>query len=216
MKNHYKILGVTPDSSQAEIKKAYKLLAVKHHPDKNNGDRHSEERFKEIAEAYHILYDDERREAYDFEKKYNRPKVGSQDITSTTFLNLIRRIKNRIFHAGGHIDENALFKLLSEILSEKNIELMVKSDDLATNSLIIDETIVSSIFLSYSHKAIIYNKLTKLADNNPWFLEKIPAVENDSTTNIHNTANKKAETPYAALAVFFILLGICIFLILVV
>ena len=51
-KDYYKILGVSKSAGQDEIKKAYRKLAVKYHPDKNKGDKKAEERFKEVNEAY--------------------------------------------------------------------------------------------------------------------------------------------------------------------
>ena len=53
-KDYYKILGVNKDASQDEIKKAYRKLAIKYHPDKNPGDKKAEEKFKEAAEAYEV------------------------------------------------------------------------------------------------------------------------------------------------------------------
>ncbi|MFW6257313.1 MAG: DnaJ domain-containing protein, partial [Prolixibacteraceae bacterium] len=64
-KDYYKILGVSKDASQEEIKKAYRKLAVKYHPDKTKGDKQAEERFKEIGEAYAVLRDPEKRKKYD-------------------------------------------------------------------------------------------------------------------------------------------------------
>ena len=64
-KDYYKILGVEKKASQEEIKKAYRKLAVKLHPDKNPGDKKSEEKFKEINEAYDVLGDAEKRKKYD-------------------------------------------------------------------------------------------------------------------------------------------------------
>ena len=64
-KDYYKILGVTPQSSEEEIKKAYKRLAVKYHPDKNPGNPLAEQKFKEIGEAKKILTDPQHRYRYD-------------------------------------------------------------------------------------------------------------------------------------------------------
>ncbi len=64
-KDYYKILGVLKNASQDEIKKAYRKLALKYHPDKTNGDKKAEERFKEIGEAYEVLKDPEKRKKYD-------------------------------------------------------------------------------------------------------------------------------------------------------
>ncbi len=64
-KDYYKILGVSRDATQEEIKKAYRRLALKYHPDRNKGNKEAEERFKEINEAYAVLSDPEKRRQYD-------------------------------------------------------------------------------------------------------------------------------------------------------
>ncbi|MGQ9591320.1 MAG: molecular chaperone DnaJ [Planctomycetota bacterium] len=63
--DYYDLLGVSRDATAEEIKKAYRQLALKWHPDKNRGDPSAEKRFKEIAEAYEVLSDPERRRLYD-------------------------------------------------------------------------------------------------------------------------------------------------------
>jgi len=63
-KDFYEILGVSKNASQEDIKKAYRQQAIKNHPDKNPGDDAAEERFKEAAEAYEILSDDQKRQKY--------------------------------------------------------------------------------------------------------------------------------------------------------
>lgn len=63
--DYYKILGVDKSASDADIKKAYRKVAMKYHPDKNPGDKEAEEKFKEAAEAYEVLRDPEKRQRYD-------------------------------------------------------------------------------------------------------------------------------------------------------
>ncbi|MBN2468298.1 MAG: DnaJ domain-containing protein [Deltaproteobacteria bacterium] len=64
-KDYYEILGVSRDASEEEIKKAYRRLALLYHPDRNRNGRGSEEKFKEISEAYGVLMDGEKRRRYD-------------------------------------------------------------------------------------------------------------------------------------------------------
>ena len=64
-KDYYKILGVKKDASLDEIKKAYRKIAIKYHPDRNPGDKKAEEKFKEAAEAYDVLGDEKKRKEYD-------------------------------------------------------------------------------------------------------------------------------------------------------
>ena len=64
-RDYYEVLGVGRDTSEEEIKRAYRKLAVKFHPDKNPDDPHAEEKFKELGEAYDVLIDADKRAAYD-------------------------------------------------------------------------------------------------------------------------------------------------------
>ncbi len=65
MKDYYEILGVSREATEADIKKSYRKLAVKYHPDKNPGDKAAEEKFKEISSAFEVLKDSEKRRKYD-------------------------------------------------------------------------------------------------------------------------------------------------------
>src|SRR5438034_1791536 len=64
-RDYYEVLGVGRDTSEEEIKRAYRKLAVKFHPDKNPDNPHAEEKFKELGEAYDVLMDADKRAAYD-------------------------------------------------------------------------------------------------------------------------------------------------------
>ncbi|MGN6421292.1 MAG: DnaJ C-terminal domain-containing protein [Pseudobacter sp.] len=72
-RDYYAILGVSKDASEADIKKAYRKLAVKYHPDKNPDNKEAENRFKEINEAYEVISDPDKRKKYDqFGENWNR------------------------------------------------------------------------------------------------------------------------------------------------
>lgn len=64
-RDYYEVLGVAKTATDAEIKAAYKKLAIKYHPDRNPGDKEAEDKFKEAAEAYEVLHDPEKRQRYD-------------------------------------------------------------------------------------------------------------------------------------------------------
>jgi molecular chaperone DnaJ len=64
-RDFYDVLGVSKNASPDELKSAYRKLAVKHHPDKNPGDKAAEDKFKEASEAYGILSDKEKKQNYD-------------------------------------------------------------------------------------------------------------------------------------------------------
>ena len=78
---YYKILGISKSASADEIKKAYRKLAVKYHPDKNPGNKEAEAKFKEISEAYAVLSDEKKRKEYDmygeagFQQRYSQEDI---------------------------------------------------------------------------------------------------------------------------------------------
>ena len=64
-RDYYEVLGVDKSASADDIKKAYRKLAMKYHPDRNPGDKSAEEKFKEVGEAYEVLSDADKRSRYD-------------------------------------------------------------------------------------------------------------------------------------------------------
>ncbi|NIQ98132.1 MAG: J domain-containing protein [Desulfuromonadales bacterium] len=105
-KDYYQVLGLDKNAGEDEIKKAYRKLALKYHPDKNPGDSKAEERFKEITEAYAVLSDPEKKRQYDqfgdadFQQRYSQEDIfrgfdvgdifrefgfGTEDIFGTIF-----------------------------------------------------------------------------------------------------------------------------------
>ena len=84
-RDYYEVLGVGRGASAEEIKKAYRQMALKHHPDRNPNDKPAEERFKEAAEAYSVLADPEKRSTYDRFGAEGLRGDGFQGFNSTVF-----------------------------------------------------------------------------------------------------------------------------------
>ena len=76
-RDYYEVLGISRDATLDDIKKAYRRMALKYHPDKNPGDAQAEEKFKEAAEAYGVLSDDEKRARYD---RYGHTGLGGMGL----------------------------------------------------------------------------------------------------------------------------------------
>ena len=74
-RDYYEVLGVSKSANEAEIKKAYRKLAIKHHPDKNQGDKDAEAKFKEAAEAYEVLSNSQKKQQYD---QFGHSGMGGQ------------------------------------------------------------------------------------------------------------------------------------------
>ncbi len=97
-RDYYEVLGVTKGAPKDEIKKAYRKLAMQHHPDKNPNDKAAEEKFKEAAEAYEVLSNDEKKAKYD---RYGHSGLrGGQDFHSYQNVNDIFSNFSDIFGGG--------------------------------------------------------------------------------------------------------------------
>jgi curved DNA-binding protein len=116
-RDYYDILGVNKNSSDEELKKAYRKLAMKYHPDRNPNKKEAEERFKELNEAYAVLSDKEKRKQYDtFGQEGFRQRFSQEDIFrgfdfEDIFSNLFGGRGRREFRSGGRggVDFSDLF-----------------------------------------------------------------------------------------------------------
>jgi curved DNA-binding protein len=109
-KDYYQVLGLKKGASPEEIKRAYRKLAVKYHPDKNQGNKEAEEKFKEINEAYAVLSDPKKKDQYDqfgstgFHQRYSQEDIFRGFDVGDLFKDMgygTEDIFSRIFGVGG-------------------------------------------------------------------------------------------------------------------
>src|SRR5256886_10492452 len=93
-RDYYEVLGVERNASDEEIKRAYRKLAIKYHPDKNPDDQHAEEKFKELGEAYDVLMDADKRAAYD---RFGHAAFAQGDRKSTRLNSSHSQISYAVF-----------------------------------------------------------------------------------------------------------------------
>ncbi len=100
-RDYYEVLGVFRNATKEDLKKAYRKLAMQYHPDRNPGDKDAEEKFKEAAEAYEVLSNDDKRAKYD--------RFGHEGLSSSGFS------------SGGFTDINDIFSHFSDIFGSGSI-----------------------------------------------------------------------------------------------
>ena len=127
--NYYEILGVSIDSSQIDIKKAYHKQAIIWHPDKNNNSEESKQKFQQISEAYQVLHDIETRKEYDIHGKTDMKMKSANELFSELFSNVDPVISKFLKSTFGDIksrldnsDKLSIWDLFTTIDKDKLIE----------------------------------------------------------------------------------------------
>jgi len=188
-KDFYKILGVTEDASKDEIKKIYRRLAKKFHPDRNPGNKRAEARFKKITEAYETLSDDTKRQEYDMMRKYGAfaggPQGGSPDgFAGFDFGNLMRGARGggRSFQFNNLSDIGGLEEILNAMFSgggRRRAEPF--SDSAASHGFPGGQKVrrggdtVTGIILTFMEAVRGTTKILRLADGSNKIRVRIPA-----------------------------------------
>jgi curved DNA-binding protein CbpA len=185
MTDYYKILEVSHLASMAEIKKSYRSLALKYHPDKNPNDKNAESKFKEISEAYRILSDQKTRDKYDSTQSSHKASQQSENTRNTSqqnesrvtpeiILKIVSELKSQIIGIGrNRINHYSLNNRLEELLTGEIADYLKRVDDLKTNRKIIEEYCVCCKYLNYKQFERLIPRLIYLAGTDNESLIKI-------------------------------------------
>lgn len=218
MTDYYKLLGVLPNATTEEIKKAYRQLALKYHPDRNFGDKSSEAFFKKFTEAYTILSNPEERENYNYDYKKNQQTTSNQSqhhkrtgpkqetqITPQVIFAVFQETRKKLrWIDKSRINQAALYNSLNDILSTNTINFLLAWGDANTNKQIIDEVITCCKFLSYHYIEKLSPKLAKLAGSDNDTIRKIFLFNKQQKYWNYWTKYKGVATIAAIILFFFI------------
>jgi curved DNA-binding protein CbpA len=167
MKDYYKILGVPPSAATQEIKKSYRLLAFKYHPDKNPDNSLAEAQFKEVQEAYSVLSDGKKRTRYDEERwlmGMGRKTEYKEAITPTWLMNVCTELNTSLAVMDTHrMSQRSLQAYILLILADPHLGVLQQSDEWEINTVIMSEIIKATRHLEAQYLDEIARRLEIVA-----------------------------------------------------
>ena len=210
-KDYYQLLGVKSNASTEEIKKSYRRLALKYHPDKNPGDLLAEAVFKEIAEAYDVLSDAKKREDYHYKRfyTYNYKYAAAQTAMPQSILNDAIKLQKLIEKADPfRINRDALLFQLQQILSADNLSLLLEKKQAGINKAIVETILIVCKPLQYTYSEIIAEQLCILAVGNDNLEKKISEF-------LNNQRKKDTWRRYKVVAALLVAIILCLIIFLI-
>lgn len=168
-KNYYELLGIAPGASFAEIKAAYRRLALQYHPDKNAENALAEQAFKEINEAYTVLSDESKRAAYHrkFSGSFSRTaKADAAVVTAQAVYEKLCIIHKNFEHADPYrMDKDALLHQLEQLFSAYHLAVLKRENNLSVNNAIVDKTLALLGLLQVGQQKKILETLNDVQHN---------------------------------------------------
>lgn len=209
LKDYYKILGVKPSAAMPEIKKAYRSLAVKYHPDKNPDNEWSEAQFKEVNEAYSVLGDTARRAKYDDDRWLAGmgSKTSYNDAVTPLWLKKVCiELNNSLAKMDTYrMSQRTLQAYILLILEDAHIGVLIQEDDVKTNNVIINELLKATAKLELKYLDAILKPLMIIADKDEDTKQQIQAY----AASRYRDEQRAKMFPYVVLLVT---LALCVFM----
>lgn len=166
VKDYYKTLNVPVNASPMDIKKAYRLLAMRFHPDKKTGDKYAEAFFKEVQEAYAVLSNPHTRRLYTQKRFYKIPGRRNENITSITpsqFLDECRRLEVHVQSLDFfRMDKEGLVVYINKLISPSTIRMLNEFGERNINDDIIASLLKSARPLPVQHTRNITDRLLNI------------------------------------------------------
>jgi len=207
LKDYYKTLELGPSATEQEIKKSFRRLVLRFHPDKSGDDAVAEARFREIREAYEVLSDSRQREEYNYKRWYNRSlgkDFQAPPLTPQAILRECERLYAYIQTiSSSRVDYDALsYHIRNHLLSEGNTRLLQQFNDTAVNREIIRKIVRCCRSLPWRYIEPVAGLLRQVAGGDGNLLE-----ETDGFVDTHR-ANKHWER-YRVVLVIVVTVLLC-------
>ena len=175
LKDYYQILQIQPHSTLAEIKQAFRRLALIYHPDKNPNDKYAEIQFNEIKEAYEVLTNPVKKENYLQQRWYNQ-SIGkrrtAKTITPVSILKIVLELEQYVSRLDVHrMNREGLSGYIDELLSTGTIENLKQFNEPEINKQIITSTLSAMQPLSMRFLGKLPERLGTLADDETSMLQ---------------------------------------------
>ena len=175
LKDYYQILQIEPHSTLAEIKQAFRRLAMIYHPDKNPNDKYAEAQFNEIKEAYEVLTNPVKKENYLQQRWYNQ-SIGkrrtAETVTPVSILKLVLELEQYVSRLDVHrMNKEGLSDYIDELLSTDTIENLKQFNEPEINRQIITSTLSAMQSLRMKFLGKLPERLGTLADDETSLLQ---------------------------------------------
>ncbi len=208
LKDHYRTLGVSTSATPEEIKKAYRQLAHRHHPDKANNSSLAHEMFLDIQEAYNILSHPKKRKRYDEERFFSglSSRRDPEQISGAWLLQQTAKLQAHMQQVDSYrMNHLALYEYLLLLLSNSHIALLKAEQHNETSVNIISMLLDATRLLRYEYFAAITDKLYLIAGQDATLRQMIQ----DEQVRRRKRARESRFTPWMVVALALLL---CLFM----
>ena len=209
MKDHYRTLSIKAAATQQEIKKAYRSLALKYHPDKNPDNETAEALFKEIQEAYSVLSDEVKREHYDTDRWFTgmgHKSERREQVTPAWLVKVSTELNAHLATMDPHsISPGALRAYILLILSEPHLSVLREHQDSSANVAIVAQLLAASRKLPVSYLPDIMDRLLVVAKGDE-------PLANFITEELRDRSKKAWQEKIFPYVILIITLLLCVFM----